>query len=442
MNEVDTDYVAFIDNDILVSDGWMERLIACADETGAGVVGPVYLWGDGDAPPKVHMAGGFLRETEVEGGRVVEEMHQHIDSDPAAVRGALTRSRCDFVEFHCMVMRTAFARMPGVLDPGIVAVHEHIDVGLAARREGLAVYLEPAAEVTYLGYAPQVLEDLALMRSRWDRPAVESSIAAFCRKWDVLPDNRSFGGVRDYVLDLRWRHDPLRRSASGVDRADPMARTDLCQTPSALLDLAVARGLGAEELEVLVRACNLASVLMDGGFRPCGRPFVNHLIGTAGVLLRYDLGVESVCEGLLHAAYTHRRLPAAAVQEALLRVHPQVELRVRDYTQRSLARSAPPPTPGEYSPRDGEHAAVIAANEIDMRLSGEYDHSGRRDEVDAGEASRIVAALELLGVPGMARTLRECMAVRRAVPVQLVTGVGASYRIGAGNTRVPMVAAR
>ena len=58
--EIETDYVAFIDNDILVSPGWIERLIECADETGAGVVGPTYLWGDGEAPPRVHMAGGIL----------------------------------------------------------------------------------------------------------------------------------------------------------------------------------------------------------------------------------------------------------------------------------------------------------------------------------------------------------------------------------------------
>src|SRR5205814_3563034 len=33
IGEVDTDYVVFVDNDIVVSAGWLERLVECADET-------------------------------------------------------------------------------------------------------------------------------------------------------------------------------------------------------------------------------------------------------------------------------------------------------------------------------------------------------------------------------------------------------------------------
>jgi hypothetical protein len=38
--------------------------------------------------------------------------------------------------------------------------------------------------------------------------------------------------------------------------------------------------------------------------------------------------VEVVLEGLLHAAYTHRRFPSQAIHRALLEIHPNIELRV------------------------------------------------------------------------------------------------------------------
>ena len=37
---VSGEYTAFLDNDVLVGEGWLEGLLACAEETGAGVVAP------------------------------------------------------------------------------------------------------------------------------------------------------------------------------------------------------------------------------------------------------------------------------------------------------------------------------------------------------------------------------------------------------------------
>ena len=438
IQEVDTEYAVFIDNDVLVSAGWLERLIQCADETGAGAVGPLYLWGDGVSPPKVHMAGGILKEYRAAGGNVMMEEHRHIDGDPARVAKLLGRGRCDFLEFHCMLVRTVLAREARAFDGEIACVHEHIDVALALRGKGGLTYFEPAAQVTYLAFAPHVLQDLGLLRARWNAAATEASIAAFCRKWDVIPDERSFGGVRGLVRDLRARNDPIRASAADADHTRPMSPQDLPQTRAQLLDLARARGYSTPALTLLSRGCHLAAALTDGGFRPCGRPFVQHLIGTAGVLVRYDFCTEVVLEGLLHAAYTHRRIAAVSIQGMLAGLLPAVERRVRDYTRRA-GRSGTQPA-GASSLRDVEVAAVAAANEIDMRLSGEYDYSGRPAEIAGDQVPRLVRILELLGVRGMASTLDAALVASRDVPRELVTGINMSYRIGAGNTLVRMAA--
>jgi hypothetical protein len=438
LDEIDTEFTAFIDNDILVSEGWLERLLQCADETGAGVVGPVYLWGDGDTPPKVHMAGGMLHETLIEGRpRLLKEVHGNIDGDPAAVLPTLKRGPCDFVEFHCMLVRTALARAPGIFDPEIVAVHEHINTCLGIKALGGHTVLEPAVQVTYLAHAEQILEDLPLMRSRWDDNATEASIQAFCRKWNVDPDNRSWGGVRGYSSGLRWKSDPLRpRSIGDGHHLRPMTRGELPQTRSALIDLALARGYGSTEVALLARTCAAASLLFDGGYRPCGRPFLNHVIGTAGALVNYDFCIECVCEGLLHSAYTHRRLTVPQIQEVLTRLHPQIELRVRMYTQRQ--RSGGEHAALMSTTRDTEIAAIEAANEIDMRISGEYAYSGRSPEISADVARHLAQHLEIIGVPGMARTMLDAIALPQQAPAELVTRLAESYRIGPGNTLVPM----
>jgi len=372
----------------------------------------------------------------VPGGLVLEEEHVHQNAEVAKVAPQLARTPCDVLEFHCMLLPTAVARDPALYDPDILAVHEHVDLCLTLRARGLARMMEPAAQVNYLAFAPMTLEDVALLRHRWDEAATDASIAAFCRKWGVVDDERSFGGVRGYVADFRSRNDPLRSESTFADLADPMAATALPQSRSQLLDLAVARGYPPRELAFINRACALAATLMDGGYRPCGRPFVQHLVGTAGVLVRYDFAIDVILEGLLHAAYTHRRFPAAAIQKALAEIHPNIEVRVRHYTQRSQHVHAP--TPRQASPREAEVAAVEAANEIDMRLSGEYDHSGRPDEIDGAAAARLGAILDLVGVPGMARTLAAALTQRHPAPPELRTGIGESYRYGPGNKLVKM----
>jgi len=432
IGEVDTEYVAFIDNDITVSPGWVERLIECADETGAGAVGPLYLWGDGSAPPKVHMAGGRLLETKVDGGTVLEEEHRHLNEDPRAL--SFSRGKCDTLEFHCLMMPTALAK--DSLDDRIACVHEHIDVALTLRSRGKPIYIEPAAQITYLAYTAAHLEDIALLRHRWDSAAMESSIAAFGAKWNVVTDNRSFGGVRDYVTNLRMSNDPLKPGTAAEILAAPMPRSDLPQTPGGLLDLAASRGYDARELGFLRQALNVAAALFDGGYRPDGRAFVQHGIGTAGVLAWYRMSIDVTIEGLLHAAYTHRRMPPAMIRESLAAIHPHVELRVRQSTQRAqMPRSA---SVEQATPREAEVTLIEAANEIDMRFSGEYDHSGRPDELGAAEYERDAALLRMLGAPGMAETLRTAMADRRPVAPELQTKLNESYRLGPGNRPVKM----
>ena len=413
---IDTPYVVFLDNDAWVSPGWLESLLACADETGAGIVCPIYLIGDPDTATKIHMAGGRLTAIKDAAGTLLREESRLKDRDLASVASTLRREKCDFAEYHCVLMRTDLIQRVPVFDERIVCVHEHIDTALTARRAGYEVYFEPGARITYMPYALKV-SDLALFRTRWDPVAVDSSIKAFCAKWGVIDDNRSFGAIRLSMDAHRAQLDPLRPATapnSAADRA--MQSHELRQTLSGLFDLARARGFNQEEWTMIETAHRLAMVLMNGTYRPCGRPFINHLVGTASVLIHYNFRARVVGAGLLHSAYTHSIEAAADVDAGVERIHKLLggrESRL-DASARAYALRAPrwqqlrasPNWQMELSIEDAEILAIVAANVVDMHLSGEFRYSGRRDVETRDAGDLMTHACEILGVPGLAETLR------------------------------------
>jgi GT2 family glycosyltransferase len=438
IGSIDTEYVVFIDNDVVVAPGWLEALVACADETGAGVVGPLYLIGGGAMPTSVHMAGGGIEWTDGPGGRALRDWHEAVGGDPERVAAEAVRARCGYVEFHCVLVRTAAARDGAPFDPDICCMHEHIDLSLTMRERGFDTWIEPRARVTYLAGEPWSIAELGFRRWRWAREAGEASLAAFARKWRVVDEGRSFGSARTFLSNhTRWI-DPLR--PEWLRRADldvPMRADELVQTRSALLDLAQARGYPDGDCVRIAQVCDLAAVLMNGSYRPCGRPFVAHLIGTAGVLVRYGFRLEVVLAGLLHAAYTHcPRLPPGpkssieAVCDALGGRGSPLERRVRAYSRRgedlrSLASFA-----GRLDALrvdDAEIVAMAAANDVDMELGGEYRYTGRK-RLDEGAMALIRQVAAALGVEGLAATLEAARATAVA-PQALRAQMQISYRI-------------
>lgn len=435
----DTEFTVFIDNDVDVTPGWLDALMACADETGAGIVGPLYLWGDGIAAPRIHMAGGRLVERAVPGGRTYDESHQQFDTELARHEATLARSRCGFVEYHCMLVRTAILRVPGMVDASVRAVHEHIDLCLEARKRGFETWYEPRSRVNYLAFADYTLEDLQIVRARWATDEVERSIARFCARQACIDEPEAFAGIRRFARSHVADIDPLRDGAR-IDRATAMQASELAQTRSALLDQALAAGYDTAALRWLDEAWRLAQLLLDGGYRPCGRPFVNHLAGTASVLLRYGFRVELVVAGLLHAVYTHCPPhpggPHAAIAQlsaALGGVGSPVEKRVRAYTLRDPLHLV---AGDELFVDDAELLALVAANELDMLLSGELRHSGRPDAIPETLVATIARTCDVLGVPGLARALHESRVREARYTAPLPTRMNASYRISADKQRM------
>jgi glycosyltransferase involved in cell wall biosynthesis len=206
---VNTPYVVFIDNDVLVQPGWLEALVRCADETGADLVGPLYCIG----PPEietVHMAGGTAGLVVEHGRRRFRERHAQPGKPLATLRPTLRRATTELVEFHCMLARRDVFDRLGPLDEGLLTANEHPDLCASVRQSGGTVYLEPAAVVTWMAPPPVAWSDLGFFLLRWSDAWNLSTLCHFREKWRLDEDPR-----------LSWQYDWLREyryHGLGLDR--------------------------------------------------------------------------------------------------------------------------------------------------------------------------------------------------------------------------------
>jgi len=194
---VTTEYTVFIDNDVIVSPDWLAPLVDRADETGAWVVGPLYLIGELELG-WIHAAGGELL-IEGEGDeRMMRSDHLRQGEQLADLTRPLEARTCDFAEFHCMLVRTETFAMIGPLDEALLSTREHEDFALAISAQGGRIWTEPRSVVTYLppprhpdlvgAFGPPLRpSDVPYFARRWSERWNEASVEHFRRKHGLGP---------------------------------------------------------------------------------------------------------------------------------------------------------------------------------------------------------------------------------------------------------------
>jgi GT2 family glycosyltransferase len=196
---VGTKYVVFIDNDVLVTPGWLEALVSCAEETGAWAVGPVYCIG----PPEletIHMAGGTCEVVTEAGRRRLVDRHNQVGERWAGVRDSLKRGPAQMIEYHCLLLRRQALERVGPLDEALLSDREHHDLCMLIERAGGSLYFEPASVVTWMAPPPLAWSDLPFFLRRWSESWNRSSLEHFDRKWALDEDERR-------LVQCEWRTD-------------------------------------------------------------------------------------------------------------------------------------------------------------------------------------------------------------------------------------------
>jgi GT2 family glycosyltransferase len=186
------EYIAFVDNDVVLLPGWLENLVGCAQETDAGVVGPLYYLGE-PREHRIHTAGADLYIKQNGGGRCFYERHHFVNEDANAVGPHLRRRPIDLVEFHCLLARSDLVARVG-LDQNLRSFLDHDDFCLSAKAAGATIYTEPNAVACHLSPPPIAPSDLPFFILRWSNAWIDPSIRHFAFKYDLQPDDDGLQG--------------------------------------------------------------------------------------------------------------------------------------------------------------------------------------------------------------------------------------------------------
>lgn len=191
LKQVDTQHVVFIDNDVVVSPGWLNALVKCADETGATVVGPL-MCQHKPLHEIVHFAGGESRIiTDVKGRQVLREKMYKQGQRVADVRPKLGRTQTELAEFHCVLVRTKIFEQIGPFDEAMLNTKEHLDFCMTVAKAGGSIYFEPDCLVTYVAGPLNGWSDLHFYMLRWSNAWTLNSLNHLREKWG-LAENMYF----------------------------------------------------------------------------------------------------------------------------------------------------------------------------------------------------------------------------------------------------------
>jgi GT2 family glycosyltransferase len=185
---VQTKYLVFIDNDVIVRPGWLHHLIACADQNACTAVCPLTF--EDEAFSVVHHAGGYFEwRSRNQGTRWLNERRPLHHLPLSKVKHTLIAGPTDFNEFHCVLVRTDFFECNGALDESLLSMAEETDFALSVSNHGGLMFFEPLSNVSYIPPSPDHLleSDLPFFNLRWCSDWTRKSVRHMIKKYNLDP---------------------------------------------------------------------------------------------------------------------------------------------------------------------------------------------------------------------------------------------------------------
>jgi GT2 family glycosyltransferase len=210
-----TKYVAYIENDVMASEGWLEALIKCGEETGAEVVQPLICQGL-PLHTEIHQAGGnFTEDMDAffngpsQSRRLTDKHLNHQGKRVDEVE--LERTETQVCEVHCiLVKRDTFERF-GDFDENMPCSKDHIDFSITIWANGGRIMMEPSSVVTFCHpdrHNPVEVMDRPIFILRWSPNWQRKSLNHFRKKWGLESDPY----FEKYQKLTKWRyHDGVVR---------------------------------------------------------------------------------------------------------------------------------------------------------------------------------------------------------------------------------------
>jgi (p)ppGpp synthase/HD superfamily hydrolase len=223
----------------------------------------------------------------------------------------------------------------------------------------------------------------------------------------------------------------------------PIVR-QIAQTHLQLFQQMRSKGYSTAELGMVAEAYRTAMALFANRFRPCGRPFIAHLVGTSAVLVWLKAPTPMVVAALLHAAYQEgdfanslEGMTPRKRKKLRAIIGTDAEELVAAYTAGSRSLTGITASYARFhqmSPQERDILLIQLANELDDYRDLASNHAANADERIAvirqcGPQQAEMA--EWLGRPELAQALRETYAesIAAFVPKSLQSAFAYGYEI-------------
>ena len=218
ISECRDELLCLVENDNLVGEDWLEKLIAALDEEAADVAVPLLIDGrPGSTVPHFDDSMGYVRTIGTSKGSQLEMMPRRIKKE--ADVGSTERRFEEFLETHLMLFRRDVFDKIGLFDTKLSA-SEEIDLSLSLRKAGLQIVYDPKCVVHYLQPTyPVPEEDRGLFELKWNFGHAQESLKRIQQKWNLIrvPKNLGFMAER-YYRGMGLLHDELARVVQPDDQ--------------------------------------------------------------------------------------------------------------------------------------------------------------------------------------------------------------------------------
>lgn len=207
LDHVDADWVALVENDLLVEPEWLSKLIAACEAEDAGAAVPLIIERFGPYRG-VHFDDRLHTIVEVQTpdgpGLRIDARPDAKGDDPGSAR-----RRVEFIETHCMLFtRDALART-GLFDAEITA-QEEMDISLSLHAHGIPAVFEPDAVVEFFPPPPIEPEEREYYLRKWDPVTYAEDYERVAERWRLV-DAPSAMGVVQTRRSFAKEPDPQRQ---------------------------------------------------------------------------------------------------------------------------------------------------------------------------------------------------------------------------------------
>ena len=190
-----TPYILFVDNDVLVTKGFMSAMYRCIQETDCDVVGPVTCQ-DFPIHENIHFLSGDLEVGEkIQDGKtqrvLQEKMRYKQGLKWFEITPPIQREETGFVEAHCYMVKVDMLKKINGFDEEVLSTRDHIDFSLSVRNAGGKIMFEPKAVITFMGhFGAEKMDpwDETYYNFRWSDEWELRSLKRLCKKWNLSED--------------------------------------------------------------------------------------------------------------------------------------------------------------------------------------------------------------------------------------------------------------